>query len=51
MTQDQILKDIENMMLIVKKEKESLEKILATLEADKEGNPDFKEKTDRKNNQ
>jgi len=51
MTQEQILKDIENMMLIVKKEKESLEKILATLEADKEGKLSSGEKADLKNNQ
>ncbi len=33
MTQDQILKDIEDMMRVVKQEKENLEKILANLEA------------------
>jgi len=39
MTQDQVLKDIEDMMNVVKKEKENLEKILANLEADNEGKP------------
>jgi hypothetical protein len=51
MTQDQILQEIENMMNIVKKEKESLEKILATLEANSEGKSGSREKTDLKNTQ
>jgi hypothetical protein len=46
MTQDQILKDIEDMMRVVKKEKENLEIILANLEADNEGKPDAGERID-----
>lgn len=50
MTQDQILKDIEDMMRVVKQEKENLEKILANLEADNEGRPGAGDRTDRSGN-
>ena len=46
-----ILKDIEDMMSVVKKEKETLEKILATLEADSDGKPDDGDRTDLTGNQ
>ncbi|MBW1899587.1 MAG: hypothetical protein JRI61_11080 [Deltaproteobacteria bacterium] len=51
MTQDQILKEIEDMMSVVKKEKETLEKILANLEADNDGKPDAGDSADLTRNQ
>jgi len=51
MTQDQILKEIEDMMSVVKKEKETLEKILANLEADNDGKPDAGDRTALTRNQ